>query len=88
MSKRKHLKVKKHQLATVKPLTDFVCNLVGIDLGLDVRNDCDGLQQKFQHADYCTCDSLITQPTFIRFSNNFHYYSQIFMSFPMIVHTI
>ena len=36
-----------------------------IDLRLDVRIACDGLQQKFQHAEYFTCHPLISQPNFI-----------------------
>ena len=40
---------------TVKPLTDVA---LAIDLRLDVQNDCDGLQQKFQYAEYFTCNSL------------------------------
>ena len=34
-------------------------------LQLDVQIACDGLQQKFQHAEYFTCDPLISQPIFI-----------------------
>ena len=34
---------------------------------MDVQNDCDGLQQKFQHAGYFTSNPLITQPIFTRF---------------------
>ena len=37
---------------SLKPLTDVARNLLAIELRLDVRNDCDGLQQKFQHAKY------------------------------------
>ena len=73
---------------TLKPMTDIARDLLAIDLRLDVRNYCNGLQQKFQHAEYFTCDSLITQPTVIGFSNGFHYYSQEFITFPMIAHTI
>ena len=44
-------------------------------LKLDVRIACNGLQQKFQHAEYFTCNPLISQPIFIRSSNSFHHYS-------------
>ena len=75
-------------LGHFKPLTDVARTLFAVDLRLDVQNDCDGLQQKFQHAEYFTCDSLITQPMIIGFSNVFDYYSQEFISFPMIARTI
>ena len=45
-----------------QPLTDIARNLLAIDFQLNVRNDCDGLKQKFQHAEYLTCDSFSTQP--------------------------
>ena len=35
-----------------------------IELRLDVRIACDGLQQKFQHAEYFTSDPLISRPSF------------------------
>ena len=60
----------------LKPHTHVAHNLLVIDLQLDVQNDCDGLQQKFQHAEYFTCDPLITLPFAFRFSNDFHCYSQ------------
>ena len=41
------------------------CNLVAIGLRLDVLIACDGLQQKFQYAEYLTCDTLIFQPVLI-----------------------
>ena len=53
---------------TFKLCTDVASNLVAIDLRLDVRIACDGLQQKFQRAEYFTCDPLITQPIFIGFT--------------------
>ena len=52
---------------------------------MDIQNECDGLQQKFQHAECFTCDPLITQPGF---SNSFHCDSQQFIGFSMIAHTI
>ena len=48
-----------------KPCTDIASNLLAIDLQLDVRIACNGLQQKFQHAEYFTCNPLISQPIFI-----------------------
>ena len=71
----------------VKPCTDVASKLPAIDLRLDVQIGCDGLLQKFQHAEYFTCDPLITQPILIRFSNGFHFYSQNYIRFPMITHT-
>ena len=59
---------------SLKPRAHVSCNLLAIDLRLDVRNDCDGLEQKFQHAEYFTSDPLII---FKRFS----------LLFSMIVHT-
>ena len=56
----------------LKPLTDVACDLLAIDLRLDIPNDCEGLQQEFQHAEYFTCDPVITQPIFIGISNSFH----------------
>ena len=35
-----------------KPCTDIASNLLAIELQLDVRIACNGLQQKFQHAEY------------------------------------
>ena len=40
-----------------------------IYLRLDVRIACDGLQQKFQLAEYFTCNPLISQPMFIQCSS-------------------
>ena len=34
--------------------TDVANNLLAIDLRLDVQIACDGLQQRFQHAEYFT----------------------------------
>ena len=58
-----------------KPWTDIASNLLAIELQLDVRIACNGLQQKFQHAEYFACDPLISQPIFIQSSNSFHHYS-------------
>ena len=58
-----------------KPCIDVASNLLAIELQLDVRIACNGLQQKFQHAEYFTCDPLISQPIFIPSSNGFHHYS-------------
>ena len=52
-----------------KPCTDVASNLLAIELQLDVRIACNGLQQKFPHAEYFTCDPLISQPIFIPSSN-------------------
>ena len=65
-----HIFVKISQ-TTIKPYTDVASNLLAIDLRLDVHIACDGLQQKFQHAEYFTCDPLRSQPLVIRFSNIF-----------------
>ena len=35
----------------IKSCTDVASNLLAIDLRLDIRIACDGLQQKFQHAE-------------------------------------
>ena len=50
---------------SVKPCTDVASISVAMGLPLDVRIACDGLQQKFQHAKYFTCDPLIFQPILI-----------------------
>ena len=42
----------------LKPSTDVASNLFAIDLRLDVRIACDGLQKMFQHAECFTCDPL------------------------------
>ena len=55
------------------PCTDVASHLLAIDLRLDVRIACDGLQQKFQHAEYFTCDPSISQPILIQFSRSFHH---------------
>ena len=54
-----------------KPCTDVASTLLAIELQLDIRFPCNGLQQKFQHAEYFTCDPLISQPIFIISSNGF-----------------
>ena len=54
--------------------------ILAIDLRLDVRLACDGLQQKFQHAEYFTCDlytleTANSHPIFTQFpplSSEFH----------------
>ena len=45
-------------------------NLPAIESQLDVRIACEGLQQKFQHAEHFTCDSLIS--ILIQFPYGFH----------------
>ena len=64
-----HQHSNKYKYRTMKhPCTDVAGGLLAIDL----RIDCDGLQQKFQHAEYFTCDPLISQPEIlIRFSKGF-----------------
>ena len=53
----------------IKPRTHVACNLLAIDLRLDILNNYDGSQQRFQHAEYFTCDPTITQITiYIRIS--------------------
>ena len=61
--------------AELKPCTGVASNLLAIGLRLDVPTACDGLQQKFQHAEYFSCDPLVFLSIFIRFSNGFHCYS-------------
>ena len=51
-----------------KRCTDVASHLLTIELQLDVRITCDGLQQKFQHAEYFTCNPLIFHPIFTQFS--------------------
>ena len=68
--------------------TSRLSNLLAMDLRLDVRNDRDGLHCKFQHAEYFTCDPLITRPIFIRFSGSFHQSSSHVRSFLLIAHTL
>ena len=54
-------------LSSIKPCTDLASNLLAIELRLDVQIACDGLQQKFQHAEYFTC-----VPSYLsQFSSNF-----------------
>ena len=57
---------KGYRVLSVKPCTDVASNLLAIDLRLDVRIACNGLQLKVQHAEYFTCDPLVTQPILIR----------------------
>ena len=47
------------QILYLKPCTDLVSNLLAIDWRL-VRIACDGLQQKFQHAEYFMYNPLIS----------------------------
>ena len=49
-------------LLHVKSCTDVASNLLVVELRLDVQIACDNLQQKFQHAEYFTCDPVITWP--------------------------
>ena len=63
-------RIKKH--CHLEPRAHVASNFIAIHLRLDVRNGCDGLQQKLQYAEYSTCNPLITQPIFIRLSNRFH----------------
>ena len=48
-------------------IADVAGNLLAIGLRLDVRIACNGLQQKFQHAEYFTCDPLIFQQIHMQF---------------------
>ena len=57
----------------LKPCTDVASNLLVIDLRLDVQIPCDDLQQMFEHAEYFTCDPLISQPILIQFSHSLHH---------------
>ena len=68
-------------LMILKLHTHVACNLLAIDLGLDIHNDCHGLQQWFQYTDN------FTQPNLFQFPNCFHHLSQDFITFPMIAHT-
>ena len=43
-------------LGHFKPPTHVARNLPAFDLRLDVQIACDGLHQKFQHAEFFTCD--------------------------------
>ena len=58
----------------IKARTHVACNLLAIDMQLEIRNGCDGLQHNFQHAEYFTCNPLITQPVFIRYPNSLEFY--------------
>ena len=57
----------------LKPCTDVANNLLEIDLRLEVSITCDGLQQKFQHAEYLTCDPLMPELISMQFSNGYHH---------------
>ena len=50
----------KEMYMELKPHTDVALNVPVIDVRLDVRIVCYGLQQKFQHAEYFTSNSLIS----------------------------
>ena len=52
------------------------------DLQMDVQMACNDLQQKLQHAEYFTCDPLISQPVH-QILNGFHCYSHNIIAFPM-----
>ena len=49
----------------LKPCREVASNLLAIDLRLNIRIACEGLQQKFQHAEYFSCDPSISQPLLI-----------------------
>ena len=51
--------------------THVARNLLAIQLRLDIRIAWDDFQQKFQHAEYFTCDPLITQPTVSQLNSDF-----------------
>ena len=46
--------------AILKPCTHVASYLLAIGLRSGVQIACDGLQQKFQHAEYFTCGLLIS----------------------------
>ena len=48
-------------------------------------NDCVGLQQLFQHAEYFTCDPLINQPIFIGFSLLFSEFHKLLYEYPYVM---
>ena len=78
------------RVGILKPCTDVVSNLLVIDLGWNVRIACDGLQQKFQHAEYFTCDPLISQSILIQFQTVFTVIIKIssaFQSYNMVRRT-
>ena len=52
--------LQKVYITVTMPCPDVASNLLAIDLHLDVRIACDSLQQKFQHAEYFTCDPFIS----------------------------
>ena len=54
----------------LEPCTDSASHLLAINLPLDVRIACNGLQQKFHHF---TSDPLISQPILIQSSHIFHH---------------
>ena len=72
----------------LKPQTHIVRNLHASELRLDVQIAYGDLQYLFQHAEYFTCNPLITLPIVIGLSNGFHIYSQIFMSFNLNTHML
>ena len=52
----------------IRPCTDIASNLHVIDLKLNAQMACGGLQQKFQHAEYFTCNPFISQSILNQFS--------------------
>ena len=62
-------------ICTLSSCLHVACNLVAIDLQLDLQMACNDLQQKFQHAEYFITDLLIIQPIPILFSYSFRHLS-------------
>ena len=56
-----------HIFVTKALCTNIASDLLAIDLQLNVQIACDGLQQKFQHAEYSTFDPSTSQSILIRF---------------------
>ena len=66
----------------LKPCIEVASDLVEIGLPLDVRIACDGLQQKFQHAEYFTANIHLIFKQFSLLFSEFHklsYYSSYVM---------
>ena len=63
-----------------KPCTDMASNLIVIGLQNDVRITCDCLQQKFQHAEYFTCNHVKLS----QFSSDLQTVFTIFLDFHML----
>ena len=51
----------RYRLCFLKPHKDVASSFLANELRLEFRIACDGLQQKFHHAEYSTCDLLISQ---------------------------